>query len=255
MSEPVPILVAHRGYPARFPENTLVGITAAVAAGACYVEFDVQLSKDGVPVLLHDQDLVRTAGTDVSVYEKTVAQLKKYSVGEAARFDDRFKEVKIPALYEAVEFLQDNPGVQAFVEIKRGSLQRFGHEKVMDVVWQAVLPVRDQVVIISFDSGAVEATQRRGICRTGWAIRSMDRRSQQQAVRLAPDFLFFSQRLLPPPEQELWPASWQWVIYAINDPEQALQLTRRGINLVETDAIGEMLAHTLLGQKKCHHDK
>ncbi|MGF1546037.1 MAG: glycerophosphodiester phosphodiesterase family protein, partial [Thiotrichales bacterium] len=52
-------LVAHRGYALRYPENTLPAIEAALAAGARYVEIDVQLSADQVPVLFHDRSLMR----------------------------------------------------------------------------------------------------------------------------------------------------------------------------------------------------
>ncbi len=58
----IPQLVAHRGYPRRYPENTLQGIQAAIDAGARYVEFDVQITADGVPILMHDVSLMRTAG-------------------------------------------------------------------------------------------------------------------------------------------------------------------------------------------------
>src|SRR5207244_2240185 len=56
---PLPDLVAHRGYALRYPENTLVALDAAIRAGAKYVELDVQLSKDGFPVLMHDKTLAR----------------------------------------------------------------------------------------------------------------------------------------------------------------------------------------------------
>ena len=58
----IPQLVAHRGYSLRYPENTLLAIEQAFIAGACYVECDVQLTQDGVPVLLHDNNLQRTTG-------------------------------------------------------------------------------------------------------------------------------------------------------------------------------------------------
>ena len=53
----IPELVAHRGYALHYPENTLIGIEAAIRAGARYVEVDVQLSADKVPVLFHDRTL------------------------------------------------------------------------------------------------------------------------------------------------------------------------------------------------------
>lgn len=62
-------LVAHRGYAARYPENTRESLAAAVSVGAEFVEFDIQLSADGVPVLLHDADLDRTAGRRGTVFD------------------------------------------------------------------------------------------------------------------------------------------------------------------------------------------
>jgi glycerophosphoryl diester phosphodiesterase len=65
----IPTLVAHRGYAAHWPENTLPALDAAVAAGARWVEVDVQLCADGVPVLLHDADLERVTGRALSVFD------------------------------------------------------------------------------------------------------------------------------------------------------------------------------------------
>ncbi|MEZ4846260.1 MAG: glycerophosphodiester phosphodiesterase family protein [Bdellovibrionota bacterium] len=53
-------IIAHRGYSAKFPENTMAAFKAAVDAGTDMMEFDVLLSKDKVPVIMHDQTLNRT---------------------------------------------------------------------------------------------------------------------------------------------------------------------------------------------------
>ena len=57
-----PVLLAHRGWASRYPENSLVGIEAALVAGVACVEIDVQLSADHVPMVIHDLGLERTAG-------------------------------------------------------------------------------------------------------------------------------------------------------------------------------------------------
>jgi glycerophosphoryl diester phosphodiesterase len=57
-----PLVVAHRGASATYPENTLEAFDAAVSAGAPVVEFDVRLSSDAVPVVIHDADVSREAG-------------------------------------------------------------------------------------------------------------------------------------------------------------------------------------------------
>lgn len=55
-------IIAHRGYSSRHPENTLAAFSQALAAGAHGLEADVRLTKDGIPVLFHDEDLRRMAG-------------------------------------------------------------------------------------------------------------------------------------------------------------------------------------------------
>jgi glycerophosphoryl diester phosphodiesterase len=61
VTEPLPELVAHRGSLLRYPENTWLGLEAALKAGACWLEFDIQMCADGRFVLLHDADFNRTA--------------------------------------------------------------------------------------------------------------------------------------------------------------------------------------------------
>ncbi len=58
----IPHLVAHRGQTEQYPENTLVGLEAALKSGACYVEFDVQSTADNKFVVIHDVELERTTG-------------------------------------------------------------------------------------------------------------------------------------------------------------------------------------------------
>ena len=57
----IPALVAQRGYMHTYPENTWLGLEAALKAGACWIEFDLQMCADGRFVLLHDADFKRTA--------------------------------------------------------------------------------------------------------------------------------------------------------------------------------------------------
>ncbi|WP_326587761.1 glycerophosphodiester phosphodiesterase [Streptomyces sp. NBC_01294] len=73
--------VGHRGDPYRVRENTLPSIGSAFARGADAVEIDVRLTRDGVPVLLHDESLQRLWGYDVRLDEVTVAQLQELTRG------------------------------------------------------------------------------------------------------------------------------------------------------------------------------
>ncbi len=82
----LPRLLAHRGLAIDAPENTLLAFVKALAAGATYLETDVHASKDGVAVLSHDPNLVRTAGRKVRVNELTLAQLREIDLGEGQTF-------------------------------------------------------------------------------------------------------------------------------------------------------------------------
>src|SRR5688572_21349320 len=77
----VPLIIAHRGASAVAPENTLSAFKKAIDAGADGVEFDVRLSKDGVPVIIHDNNILRTTGVDQRVADLTAEQLSRLDAG------------------------------------------------------------------------------------------------------------------------------------------------------------------------------
>ena len=72
-----PLVVAHRAGAALGPENTLEALEASIQAGADMAEVDVRLTRDGVPVLLHDESLLRTAGADRAIEDTDLAQLEE----------------------------------------------------------------------------------------------------------------------------------------------------------------------------------
>jgi glycerophosphoryl diester phosphodiesterase len=249
----IPTLVAHRGWPACYPENSLEGIAAALDAGACAVEFDVQITADGLPVVVHDDNLRRTGGTDRSVLDSSCAELQCESVGEPARFGTAFSRTRMPTLDETVALLLPRKPSIIFVEIKRASIRRFGHERVVPPVLEAVRPLGDNCVVISFDAPAIAMAKRAGF-RTGWAFEHWSDEQKSIAIEFAPEFLFCKIRLLPPAPAALWNGPWTWVAYETGDPALALALGARGIAYVETDSIGELLTHPELARRGCGHD-
>lgn len=91
-----PLIVAHRGFSAKAPENTMAGFRLALDAGADGLEFDVQLTKDGIPVVIHDETLERTTGKKGYVKDLTLKELQKLSAGST--FSSAFKKEEIPTL-------------------------------------------------------------------------------------------------------------------------------------------------------------
>ena len=239
-------LIAHRGDYARFPENTLPALQGAVAAGAAYIEFDVQFSQDGVPVLLHDATLERTAGVPKSVFDCPVADLVETSVSEAERFGERFAEVTVPTLREAVALLNQTLHVTAFVELKRHSMERFGVEPVIEKLLDTMSDARFPWVMISFVAEAVERFQDVSDHDAGWVLRRYDDPAQATARALSPAYLFINGSVVPPGTDRLWSGPWRWVVYNIDDAANALRCAEMGASLIETNCLREMMAHPAL---------
>ena len=86
-----PLIIAHRGASAVAPENTMTAFDAAIRAGADGVEFDVRLASDGVPVIIHDETLNRTAGVRGRVSEMSSEKLRQFDVPSVAQLFELFQ--------------------------------------------------------------------------------------------------------------------------------------------------------------------
>jgi glycerophosphoryl diester phosphodiesterase len=237
----LPDLIAHRGNAAEYPENTLPAIRSALDLGARFVEFDVQLTADRHPVLLHDSNLKRTAGLDRSALEMTLAELGEVRVNEEARFHQRFTDVGIPTLSQAVSLLASHPTATAFVELKRASLRAFGQEAFVHKVIEVLKPVVRQCVIISFDLATVHYVRQTSSFRIGWVLPEYTNLSALKCEALAPDFVFCDHQLLTQGTSRLWRGPWRWAIYEVTTPKLALELASRGASLIETMAVRQLL--------------
>ena len=248
----VPRLVAHRGYLHRYPENTWIALQAALEAGACWLEFDVQRCADGHFVLLHDADFERTAGRKLSVFDVDAATLAGLSVHEPARLGGRFAPLRPSLLQEVLQRLDDYPAARVMVEIKIESLQHWGLEPVIDGLLQLLEPHLDRCTLISFSEAALAQARKASPIDIGWVLPRYDREHLQRARRLRPQWLICNHRRIPPqsaPER----GDWRWMLYQIDDPQQALYWAGRGVELVETGDIGTLLQHPLLATRACRH--
>ncbi|MGB7427237.1 MAG: glycerophosphodiester phosphodiesterase family protein [Microcoleaceae cyanobacterium] len=98
-------IIAHRGFSSIAPENTLAAFKAAIQHQADSVEFDLQLSADGIPVIFHDETLDRITGKPGKIQQTTSQALKHLSAGNW--FSDKFSLETIPTLTEALDTLKD----------------------------------------------------------------------------------------------------------------------------------------------------
>lgn len=240
MSLSYPKLIAHRGYARHYPENTLLAIRAAVEAGAYYVEFDVQLTSDQVPVLFHDRDLQRMCGQAGAIHEHSLALLKTFSVSEFDKFGYKFVGNPITTLQEAVTYLASQNMVTAFVEVKRVCLQTHGIQTVLDKLLPLVETMGERVVVISYSLEFLQALRKRSDLPVAAVFDDWRERKNPLVRQLHPEYLFTSIESLPRFGRLVCKPA-QLAVYECTDPQQAIKLHQRGVDLVETFAIGEML--------------
>jgi len=114
------LVEGHRGACALYPENTLLSFEKAIEMGVDAVEFDVWLSKDKVPVLMHDGNPWRTCGVDSHLRDMTLAQIKKLDPCSFRKFGETFRgQVQVPTLYELLDLVKaKKPALKLGVEIK-----------------------------------------------------------------------------------------------------------------------------------------
>lgn len=234
---PWPRLIAHRGGSSVSPENTLPAFIAAARHGYRAVECDVMLTADGVPVLMHDDTLERTAGGRGRVADARLADLAGLDAG--AWFAPGFTGTRIPTLAEAIACWQAH-GLQAFIELKAGDGQdpeRLGRTVAAQVaaVWRGPPPL-----LISFSVAALQAARsaapqlprgllldapwpagwRTGMAATGAAVLDIAH-TAVTAERAA----------------EVHAAGLGLAVWTCNDPARAAALLAMGVDAVTTDAI------------------
>ncbi|GEC93198.1 glycerophosphodiester phosphodiesterase [Brevibacillus brevis] len=141
------ICMAHRGWSGKVPENTMTAIRLALAEPAIKaMEIDVQLTRDGVPVLIHDFTLERTTNGRGLVMDHTLAELRELDAG--SWFGDKFAGEKIPTLEEVLIAVRGRCTLN--IELKATSDMYPGiAEKVLALVEKHGM--KQEVYLTSFD--------------------------------------------------------------------------------------------------------
>ncbi|MBO5295488.1 MAG: glycerophosphodiester phosphodiesterase [Clostridia bacterium] len=115
------LVEGHRGYCAKYPENTLISYEAAIDLGVDCFEFDVWLSKDKVPILMHDGNARRTCGVYKNLRDMTLEEIKTLEAAYTEKFGDEFvgKGIEVPTLEELCKLVSTKrPHMPLGVEIK-----------------------------------------------------------------------------------------------------------------------------------------
>lgn len=218
----LPKIIGHRGAMAYAPENTLASFREARRRGAAWVEIDVKLTADAVPILMHDASLARTMGVDRLVAETPRAELPE----------------EVPTFEEAIDCFREL-GLGCNVEIKPCEGREAETARVtvetLRRCWPATLPAP---LLSSFKdaalSAACEAAPEFARALLIGALGD-DWRARAEAVS-AVGINTNGKLLTAPRAVEVRKAGYLLSVYTINDGDVARALVGMGVDCVITDA-------------------
>lgn len=233
----VQLVIAHRGASHRAPENTLEAFQCAIDDGADALELDVHLSRDGVPVVIHDPTLDRTTDRTGSVSSMTWAEIQLANAG--ARHSDSTwasRQVRVPSLEEVLDVVRDLP---LLIEIKAAAAQ----SAVADLVTR--LRATERVVVAAFEHRAL-GVFRGGPIAVGASRRDIARLTLRARTRLPVSLPHVACFAVPDQWRGLEIPTPRSValarshgtplhVWTVDDPGRALQLWRRGVSGIITN--------------------
>jgi len=135
-------IIGHRGASGEAPENTMTAFRLAAQMGADAVEFDVQLTRDMEPVVIHDQYVDRTTNGKGKVSHLSLEEIKRLDAG--IYFDSQYQGEQVPHLQEVLELQDDD--LRMNVELKSGKFDRSLVEKTYEWIFRCS---RSENVLVS----------------------------------------------------------------------------------------------------------
>lgn len=231
----LPRIVGHRGAPRLAPENTLASFRAAAAAGIKAVEFDVALTFDNRPVVIHDASLERTTNGTGLLSESTLESVSGLDAG--SWFDPSFSGEVVPTLEETIDLL-DLLGLSADIELKPDPGREVETAQISLAVAQDCWPDdKSPPVITSFSRVALAAAKEavpdwpRGLCFELLPEDWTDVIDALGTKMACPN----SDRLTADQAASLLAAGQEIMAWTVNDCDQANKLLQWGVNSLCTD--------------------
>ena len=140
-------LFAHRGYSAKYPENTMISFRSAMDYAVDGIELDVHMTKDGHIVVIHDEKVNRTTNGKGYVKDMTLEEIRKLDAG--SKFNPLFKGEKIPLLEEVIQLIEGT-NLKLNIELKSDVFPYYGMDmEVLKLVEK--YSMQHRTIISSFD--------------------------------------------------------------------------------------------------------
>jgi glycerophosphoryl diester phosphodiesterase len=239
-----PLVIAHRGYSAKAPENTLAAMDLAISAGAQALEWDVSTPSCGTPVLFHDPHLGRTTNGVGPLRRRTFGQLQSLDAGKW--FSAQFEGERVPSLAQALDHVKGRVQ-RVFSEVK-GYRELEDIDRMVSTV--AAAGMDDVVTFISLDWKNVDRIRGRNPdIRIGYVI-DVDHDYEDALARAARDgnaLLDLNHTMVLADPSMALRARDQGIevaVWTVNDTLQADQLLASGVQDFTTDRVELLLQWT-----------
>lgn len=232
------VIVAHRGASAYAPENTISAFKLAIEMKAEMIELDITLSKDGIPVVIHDKTVNRTTPAEGKVSDFTLAELKTLDVG--SWFDEQFAGEPFPTLEEVLAIAKGIIAVN--IEIKGESVTDEAKGGIVDKAVQLVkaAEMEREVLFSSFDYRVMEHLN-----ELAPEISKAVLYEKSQSEGLLPSqlvekykldaFNLSHRQLTDEWVKDLTSHQIPFFVYTVNDPELMKELIRKGATGIISD--------------------
>ena len=216
----------------------------AIGAGALFIELDVQFSRDKLPIIYHDCNLLRVSGKNKSVFNINRSSLITETASESERLGQTFQLETISPLEDLVSILTQNPAVTAFVELKDESISHCGREEMIHKTAGILYEVAENTVIMSFDYQLCLKAREISWPQVGVVLERWSDLNCEIINQIEPDYIFVDQEMIPRDcdlkSCELLQKS-NLVAYEIDDIQIGNNLLERGVDILETYEIGKFL--------------
>lgn len=238
----LPRVIGHRGVAARAPENTLAGFVEAARLGVGWVELDVQLTADEVPVVFHDDGLERTTDGGGRLIETSLAALRRLDAG--SWFAPAFAGQKVPTLAEALTTIAE-AGLGLCLEIKAGEARGARTAELALAVARRLWPAHRPVPVVSSfaQSALAVAAEQATDWPRGYLMDDLPVGWADQARRFACTGLHIRDGALDESRaQAVKAAGFSLLAYTVNDRKRAEQLWGWGVDGVFSDCPDDLIA-------------
>lgn len=224
---------AHRGFCSKYPENTLLAFEKAIAEGVDGIENDVQLTKDGEIIIMHDESVDRTTDGKGWVKDLTLAEIKELDAG--GKFDSQYAGLRVPTLREYLELVKDQP-IITNIEMKTGVFEyREMEQKLVDMLRE--YKVEDRILITSFNHFTIMRMKKLapdlkyGFLAYDWRLDAGEYTQKNGIPCYHPDYHNLTWEVV----EDLKTHGIEVNPYTVDDPDDIRDMIAKGVHAVITD--------------------